>query len=114
MKFSRDSTAIVFSGIDPAGLLQVRNTPHIDTAYSELISVVQRPAENDTASMEKIFPGKLRLTDSTIVFEPFAPFIKGRTYEVVSYLNAKFSNAAMLFSGKLNHRVQPEQVILKR
>ncbi|WP_158796523.1 hypothetical protein [Pedobacter sp. L105] len=114
IKFSPDSSAIVFSGIDPAGLLQVRNIPHIDTAYSALISIVQQPAENDSSAMELPFPGKLSLTDSTVVFKPSTPFVKGRSYEVVSYLNAKFNNAVMLFSGKLNHRVKPEQAILKR
>ena len=114
IRFSADSTAIVFSGIDPAGLLQVRNTPHIDTAYSEVISVLKVSAGNDSTSVEAPFPGKISFTDSTLVFKPSAPFIRGKSYDVKSYLNAKFGNAAMIFSGKLNHSVKPEGVILTR
>lgn len=114
IRFSADSTAIVFSGIAPAGLLQVRNTPHIDTVYSDVISILQIPVENDTTNMEAPFPGKISFTDSTIVFNPSAPFIKGRSYTVKSYLNARFGNARMIFSGKLSHSVKPEGVILTR
>lgn len=112
--FSSDSTAIEFRDIDPAGLLQVRNTPNIDTAYTNVISVVQAPLENDSVGIEMPVPGKVRVTDSTIVFRPSVPFVHGRDYLVISYLNAKFGNSAMIFNGKLNHSVKPRQVILKR
>lgn len=112
--FSSDSTSIEFRGIDPAGLLQVRNTPHIDTAYSNVISVVQVPLEVDSTGIELPVPGKVRVTDSMIIFHPSMPFVHGRDYLVISYLNARFGNPAMIFSGKLNHNVKPRQVILKR
>ncbi len=114
IRFSSDSTSIEFRDIDPAGLLQVRNTPHIDTSYSNVISVVQAPPEADSMGMELPVPGKIQVTDSTILFHPLMPFIRGRNYLVISYLNAKFGNPAMIFSGKLNHSVKPVQVILKR
>jgi hypothetical protein len=112
--FSSDSTSIEFRGIDPAGLLQVRNTPHIDTAYSNVISVVQVPLEADSTGIELPVPGKVRVTDSMIIFHPSMPLVHGRDYLVISYLNARFGNPAMIFSGKLNHNVKPRQVILKR
>lgn len=112
--FSPDSTSVEFRGIDPAGLLQVRNTPDIDTAYANVISVVEMPLETDSAGTEMPVKGKVQVTDSTIVFHPSVPFIHGRDYLVISYLNAKFGNSAMIFSGKLNHSVKPRQVILKR
>lgn len=108
--FSSDSTSIEFRDIDPAGLLQVRNTPDIDTAYTNVLSVV----ETDSTGIEMPVPGKVQVTDSTIVFHPSMPFVHGRDYLVISYLNAKFGNSAMIFSGKLNHSVKPRQVILKR
>ena len=114
MGFSADSSSIVFRDIDPAGLLQVRNTPHIDTAYSAFISVLQKPSENDSIGLEQPLPGKVKVTDSTIIFLPSKSFIKGQNYEVISYLNAKFSSPAMLFSGKLNHSVKPQYTILVR
>jgi hypothetical protein len=114
IRFSPDSAAIVFSDIDPAGLLQVKNTPDIDTAYSGVISVIEVPAENDSTGLERPLPGKLHVTDSTIVFNPSESFIAGRSYRVISYLNAKFGSASMMLTGKLNSRVKPEQVILER
>ena len=112
--FSPDSSAVVFSGIDPAGLLQVRNTPHIDTAYSKVLSVLQSPSDQYPESMEYAVPGKVMVTDSTVIFLPAKPFIKGQRYLVVSYMNVKFGTPAMIFSGKLSQNVKPEQVILQR
>lgn len=112
--FSPDSNAIVFSGIDPAGLLQVRNTPHIDTAYAAVLSVLQSPSDRDPESMEHAVPGKVRVTDSTVVFVPVKPFVKGQAYLVVAYMNVKFGTPAMIFSGKLHQQVKPEQVMLQR
>ena len=114
IRFSADSTAVIFSGINPAGLLQVRNTPQIDTAYGAILSVLQTPSDNDPDGMEFPFPGKVKVTDSTVVFTPARPFVKGQEYLVVSYMNVKFGSPAMIFSGKLDRNVRPQQVILKR
>ncbi|SEA26121.1 hypothetical protein [Pedobacter hartonius] len=112
--FSPDSASIVFSDIDPAGLLQVRNTPGIDTAYSDVISVIPVSGENDSIAAERTLGGTLHITDSTIVFSPSEPFVVGRSYRVISYLNAKFGNVSTMLTGKLNNRVKPVQMILKR
>ena len=112
--FSPDSTAIVFSGIDHAGLLKVRDVIHADTAYQEIISVVQTPGEDDSTGMELPFPGKVNVTDSTLVFKPLTPFIPGKSYLVVSYTNVKFGNTAMVLSQKLNSGMKPDQVMLTR
>ncbi len=114
IRFSSDSTAIVFSDIDPAGLFQIRNTPHIDTAYADLIAVLQMPSDGDSADLEHDVAGKLLVTDSTLVFKPSKSFISGKNYLVISYMNAKFANPAKLLSGQLNHSVKPQQVTLMR
>jgi len=114
ISFSSDSTSIVFSNVDPAGMLQVTNTPGIDSSFSQLISVSQIPAEQDSTAMELPLQGKIRMSDSTITFVPRKPFIRGADYLVVTYLNASFANSGMVLSGKLNHSVKPQQVILKR
>jgi len=114
ISFSSDSTSIVFSNIDPAGILQVAHTPGIDSSFSQLISVSRLPAEEDSTGMELPLQGKIRISDSTITFLPQQPFIRGSDYLVVTYLNASFANSGMLLSGKLNPSVKPRQVILKR
>jgi len=112
--FSPDSTAILFSGIDQAGLLKVRNIKGIDTGYKEIISVVQTPGEDDSTGMEVSFPGKLFFTDSTIVFKPLTPFVPGKSYMVVSYMNVKFGSTGMVISQKLNSGMKPNQAVLTR
>lgn len=112
--FSADSTAIVFSGIDHAGLLKVSDVIHADTAYQEIISVLQTPGEDDSTGMELPFPGKVNITDSTVVFTPLTPFVKGKSYLVVSYMNVKFGNTDMVLSQKLNSGMKPDQVFLTR
>jgi len=112
--FSSDSLSIVFSDIHAAGMHQLRNTPGIDSTFRDLISVVELPQENGTKGVERHVPGRLAFTDSTIVFHPSTAFVKGKTYMVMSYLNAKFSDPAMIFSGKMNHGVRSTRVVLKR
>lgn len=114
IRFSADSTAIIFSGINPAGLLQVKNTPGIDTAYGNILSVIEVAGDNDSTKTEQPLPGKVEVTDTGVIFKPSAPFVTGKSYLVVSYLNVKFGDASMLLKGKLNSGVRSNQAILKR
>lgn len=114
VRFSADSSAIIFSDIDPAGLGLIRNIPGVDTAHTDLITVLETPTDEDTAGMEHDVPGKLEVTDSTLVFRPSKSFISGKNYLVISYMNAKFASTEKIISGRLNHSVKPQQVILKR
>ena len=114
IKFSADSSAVIFSGTEPAGLLQLRNTPGIDTAFSDVISVVELPDENDSTGIERACSGVITVADSTIIFKPFKSFVKGKSYQVVSYLNARFGDAGMMLTGKLDHRLKPSHIILNR
>jgi len=114
ISFSPDSSVIVFSRVDPAGLLEIRNTPGIDTSFSSILSVMEIPGENDSSGFEHEFRGRLAISDSNIVFTPIVAFSNGKIYQVVCYLNAKFGNAAMMLTGKLDHKVKPQTVILSR
>ncbi|MET1056757.1 MAG: hypothetical protein ABWY16_15720 [Pedobacter sp.] len=114
IRFSPDSSGIVFSRIDAAGLLELRNTSGIDTSYSSVLSVMEMTGENNPLAFEHEFPGRLAMSDSTIVFTPLVTFSKGKSYQVVSYLNAKFGNAAMMLTGKLDNKVKPQTVVLTR
>lgn len=114
IQFSTNRNSLIFSGIDPAGLLQLKNTPNIDTGFAKVLSVAEIPAINDSTGMEIPVPGKLQVTDSNVVFLPLRGFTAGKRYRVESYLNVRFANPVMLLSGKLNHGIQPQQVILVR
>lgn len=114
VRFSPDSTAIIFSDIDPAGLGLIRNIPGVDTAHADLITVLETPADEDTTSMEHNVRGKLEVTDSTLVFRPAESFISGKNYLVISYMNAQFASTDKIISGRLNPGVKPQQVMLRR
>ncbi|MGY0039751.1 hypothetical protein [Pedobacter sp. NJ-S-72] len=114
IKFSADSTSIVFSDIDPAGLWQIKNRPGIDTAHADVVSVLEMSSDDDTSGIEHNVAGKLMITDSNLVFKPVKSFISGKNYLVISYMNVKFASNQKIISGQLNHSVKPQQVVLKR
>jgi len=114
IQFSSDSTSIVFSDVDPAGLWQIKNRPGIDTAYADVVSVLEMASDDDSSGMEHDLAGKLEITDSNLVFKPEKSFISGKNYLVISYMNVKFATNQKIISGQLNHSVKPQQAVLKR
>lgn len=114
VRFSADSSSIVFSGVDPAGLLVIRNTPAADTSSAGMITVLEMPAVNDTTGMERQVSGQVSATDSTVVFKPLKAFVKGRSYQVLSFLNVKFADKKMIFTSQMSQNVKPRVVVLER
>lgn len=114
IKFSPDSTSIVFSGIDPAGLWQIKSRPGTDTAHADVVSVLEMESDGDSSGMEHNVAGKLEITDSNLIFKPEKSFISGKNYLIISYMNVKFATNQKIISGQLNHSVKPQQMVLKR
>jgi len=114
IQFSRDSSSLIISGIAPAGLLQIRNTPHIDTAYAHLVTILQISAGEAQPGGEVPVEGKIKVTKNALVFTPLKPFVPGKRYLVITYMNSQFGNAGMLIKGKLSYSVKPQQEILER
>jgi hypothetical protein len=112
--FSSDSTSIVFSNIDQAGLTQLRNAKYPDSILSGVISVLQTPSEKDINIKEMPVQGHLRLTDSTIVFLPDSSFVSGRDYLVIAHLNTSFVDAKRILTNEVRIKVKPVQRILSR
>lgn len=112
--FSPDSTAIIFSGIDQAGLNKLRNARYPDSVLSELISVLQTPSERDTNLKEMPVDGHLKLTESTIVFYPDSPFVRERDYLVITHLNTSFVDAKQVLTNSVSIKVKPIQKLLSR
>lgn len=112
--FSADSSSIVFGNINEAGLLQLKNAPASDSVFNNLISVLQTPSEKDTAIMEMPIKGDISIKGNEVVFIPEKPFIKGRDYLVIVYLNARFGNAEDIMKGELSYGVKPTQKLLTR
>lgn len=112
--FSADSSAIVFSHIEQAGLLQLQQLNKNDTALHGLIAVLQSPSEQDTTLKETPVEGKILVTDSNLVFVPVSPLVKGRHYLVITHLNTRFGGAAEILKGELANRLRPAQKLLRR
>jgi hypothetical protein len=114
VSFSADSSSIVFSNVDPAGLLHLNDIKASDSVLNDLIAVLQTPSESDSVIKESLIPGHLTLTDTNIVFTPNIPFVKGRDYLVITYINTKFGTAEQAIKSELRTGVRPNQITLTR
>ena len=114
IEFASDSSTIVISNIDKPGLLRLKQLNPQDSLFTELISVLQTPSEQDTAIREELIPGKYAVSDTSVVFIPTQPFIKGREYLVITHMNAKFGDAEQVAKGQLSLGVKPIQKSLVR
>lgn len=114
IRFSSDSTKIVFDHVDRAGLLEFKNSNEGDSVLKNLISVVRTPSERDSLSREEPIEGTILLTDSNLVFVPAKPFVRGYDYLVIAHLNLKFGGAEEIAKGKLNLGLKPVQQLLTR
>lgn len=113
IRFSVDSTKIIILGIAPAGLYEIKKGLESDSAYRQLVSVLQTP-DDDSLSVETVFPGKLTVTADSLIFIPNHPFIKGKSYLVQTIVNAQFASATDIIKNNVGHKVKPQQQVLKR
>lgn len=114
IEFSADSSTVEFSNVQPAGLLQLKELSAADPSLYDLITVSQIPLENDTSLKEEVIDGTIAVTDSNVVFKPASPFIKGKTYLVITHLNADFGNMEKLLKNEMSPSVKAHQQLLHR
>lgn len=114
VSFSSDSSAVVISGISAAGLAQLKSSPAEDSLVYNLVSVFQTPSEHDTSVVEQPVKGLISIQNHTVVFKPGKPFVKGRDYLVLTYLNSQFANAGAMLKGQLDYKLKPVQKVLSR
>ncbi|PST84885.1 hypothetical protein C7T94_01810 [Pedobacter yulinensis] len=111
--FSADSSGIVIKNIDRNGLYQLqRDTQALDSMA--LIDVVETPAADDSLTMEKTVTGRLHLRGDSLLFLPDTPFTRGKTYLVQTFVNSRFAAGGDVLRGKLQPRVKPVAVTLRR
>ena len=114
IRFSADSSSILFSNIEPAAVLQLKNNIKTDTMYQKIVSVLETPTDDDSTSMEREWPGKLSMQGEALVFTPDSPFIKGKTYLVETQLNMSFGDVEQVVQGKMSKNMNFQQQLLKR
>lgn len=115
IRFSADSSAIVFDHINRAGLLQLQNeVADTDSALNDLVSVLQTPSDQESTLKELPIEGRVVVTDSNLVFIPKIPFVKGRDYLVVTHLNTRFGTVKELLKNELKPGIRAHQQLLTR
>lgn len=82
--------------------------------YQKLVSVLETPADDDSTSMEREWPGKLSMQGDKVVFKPDSPFLKGKTYLIETKLNMSFGEIEQVMKGKMNTTMSYQQQLLKR
>lgn len=114
IKFSKDSSTILISNIESAALLQLKNSLKTDTMYQKLVTVLETPADDDSTSMEREWPGKLSMVADNVVFAPDSPFLKGKTYLVETLLGMKFAAPSDVMRSEVGHLSKKQQKVLYR
>lgn len=112
--FSKDSTKVLVTGLSATGLAQLKNSSPQDSLLYTLISVLQTPYGQDSFVREQPVKGTISVVDSLIVFTPERPFVKGKRYLVLTYLNGRFANAEAMMKGQMDHKLKPFQKLLSR
>ncbi|WP_316746583.1 hypothetical protein [Pedobacter gandavensis] len=114
IEFSADSSSIVFREVDPRGLVALKSMENRDSVLQDLVSVLQTPSEKDSLIREEALAGSIELGDSSLVFSPIQPFVKGRAYLVMTHLNVHFAKPEEIIKGKLSYTIKPQQKVLYR
>jgi flagellar capping protein FliD len=114
IRFSSDSSKIIISAINEAGLYQLKANINTDSNYQKLVSVLQTPAEDDSTSMEVEWPGNLSVAGDSLIFTPTLPFEKKKEYLVETILNAQFASGKDIIKSKVGFKVKAQQQILQR
>ena len=112
--FSKDSTQIVLKDISEAGLFQLKSHLDSDSAYQNLVVVLETPGDNDSTSMEMELKGKLSLNENQLVFTPEISFKKGKTNLVETIINAQFASGEDIIKDKVGNHIKPQQKTLLR
>lgn len=114
VRFNPDSSLIIIRGVDPAGLLQLKQAGTPDSLLSSLVSILQTPSEHESSVRELPVTGHFLFKGDAIVFRPDSPFVKDRDYLVITHLNTHFGDFKAALSGQLDTRMKPFQKQLSR
>lgn len=114
IKFNTDSSKIVISDIREAQLYQLKTNLPTDSTYQKLVTVLQTPAEDDSAALEQEIDGKLSLEGNNLIFIPNLPFSKGKSYLVQSIINSSFATRKDMVKSDIGHHLKAQSVLLQR
>lgn len=76
-----NNQSLQFKGLDPSIMGEI-NRDSSGQGWLGLIPVYRMPADTNMKSFQPEQPGKYRMANSTVVFTPDTPFVKGQAYFV--------------------------------
>ncbi|PWS27673.1 hypothetical protein DHW03_08800 [Pedobacter yonginense] len=114
IKFSGDSSSIIIKNIDEASLLQVKNAFKENPDSLNLVSVLLTPNDQDSLQIEKPIKGAFNVSGDSVIFKPAAPFVRGKSYLIESFIGVNYADARKLLTNGIKHNLQPQQQILTR
>jgi hypothetical protein len=77
--------SVRFNGLDQAVMQEIARDSSANI-WQSLVPVYRMPADTDLKNYQPVQPGIYKLKDSTLVFTPDTPFVKGQVYFVRNYL----------------------------
>lgn len=110
IKFSSDSTAIIFNVSDEVNLFWAKE--QIDTLAGELISVIE--IADEYAGSEKHIEGKIMVKGNSLVFMPKTPFVKGSQYLVSAIFSSSFGKTTDVLRSDVGKTIKRQEKILER
>lgn len=114
IQFSSDSSKIIIKNIHDAGLYQLKKNLSTDSAYQNIVSVLQTPGDEDSLAMEIMYPGDLSILGDSIIYTPKNAFVKGKVYLVETMINTQFAKSEEIIKSQVGRQLKAQQQILKR
>lgn len=108
--FSKDSTAIIFSGLDEVSAFRAKE--QADSIVKELISITEISKAEE--GLEKLVGGSINVKGNEITFIPDTPFVKGRSYLVQTLLNSSFGKTTDILKSDMGKTIKRQEKILER
>ncbi len=90
--------SVKFRGLDYAIISEI-SRDSIAGIWENLLPVYRMPADTDLKSYQPVQHGKYQLKDSSVMFTPDTPFVKGHTY-FMRYYHFEGSNIWDYIKGK--------------
>ena len=84
VSLANNGQSIQFKGLDYVVMQDIARDTN-KGIWQSLAPVYRMPADTGMKSYQPVQPGRYQIKDSSIVFTPDTPFIKGQTYFVRNY-----------------------------
>ena len=79
VKITQNHISVKFKGLDYAILSEINRESALNK-WQSLIPVYKMPADTELKNYQPPQPGKYSVADSSLVFTPDTPFVKGQKY----------------------------------